>query len=84
MKFDRDSFLGSDGIDVLAAIARIRDPLLLIRAELSRIMTVEAAALAVASNPMAKLVTIAGAHHHVILEQPATVARTIEEFIASV
>jgi pimeloyl-ACP methyl ester carboxylesterase len=28
--------------------------------------------------------TIAGAHHHVILEQPAAVARTVEEFIASV
>jgi pimeloyl-ACP methyl ester carboxylesterase len=83
MKFDRDSFLGSDGIDVLAAIGRIRDRLLLIRAEHSRIMTVEAAARAVASNPMAALVTIASAHHHVILEQPAMVARTIEEFIAS-
>jgi pimeloyl-ACP methyl ester carboxylesterase len=83
MKFDRDSFLGSDGIDVLAAIGRIRDRLLLVRAEHSRIMTAEAAARAVASNPMAALVTIAGAHHHVILEQPAAVARTIEEFIAS-
>ena len=47
-------------------------------------MTAEGAARAVASNPKAALVTIAGAHHHVILEQPATVARTIEEFIASV
>jgi pimeloyl-ACP methyl ester carboxylesterase len=84
MKFDRDSFLGSDGIDVLAAIARIRDPLLLIRAEKSRIMTAEGAARAVASNPLASLVTIPGAHHHVILEQPATVARTIEEFLATV
>jgi pimeloyl-ACP methyl ester carboxylesterase len=84
MKFDRDSFLGSDGIDVLVAIKTIRDPLLLIRAEHSRIMTAEGAARAVASNPKAALVTIAGAHHHVILEQPATVARTIEEFIASV
>jgi pimeloyl-ACP methyl ester carboxylesterase len=84
MKFDRDSFLGSDGIDVLAAIGRIRDPVLLIRAEHSRIMTAEAAARAVASNPMASLVTIAGAHHHVILEQPAAVARTIEAYIARV
>jgi pimeloyl-ACP methyl ester carboxylesterase len=84
MKFDRESFLGSDGIDVLAAIARIRDPLLLVRAELSRIMTAEAARRALASNPMASLVTIAGAHHHVLLEQPAALARTIQEFIASV
>jgi pimeloyl-ACP methyl ester carboxylesterase len=33
---------------------------------------------------MASLVTIAGAHHHVILEQPAAVARTIEAYIARV
>src|SRR5258708_35606899 len=84
MKFDRDSFLGSDGIDVLAAIARIRDPLLLIRAGESRITTADSAARAVAANPMASLGTIAGAHHHVILERPAEVARTIEEFIRSV
>jgi len=84
MKFDRDSFLGSDGIDVLVTIKTIRDPLLLIRAEHSRIMTAEGAARAVASNPKAALMTIAGAHHHVILEQPAAVAQTVEEFIASV
>jgi pimeloyl-ACP methyl ester carboxylesterase len=84
MKFDRESFLGSDGIDVLAAIARIRDPLLLIRAEHSRIMTADGAARAVASNPAATLVTIPKAHHHVILEKPAVVARIIGQFIASV
>jgi pimeloyl-ACP methyl ester carboxylesterase len=83
MKFDRDSFLGSDGIDVLAAIGRIRDPVLLVRAEHSRIMTAEAATRAVAANPSAKLVTIPGAHHHVILEQPAAVARIVEEFFAA-
>lgn len=81
MKFDRESFVGSDGIDVLAAIARVRDPLLLIRAEHSRIMTADGARRALESKPNARLVTIAGAHHHVILEQPAAVARAIAEFI---
>jgi pimeloyl-ACP methyl ester carboxylesterase len=84
MKFDRESFVGSDGIDVLAAIARVRDPLLLIRAEHSRIMTTEAAGRAVEFNPNARLLTIPGAHHHVILERPAAVARAIEEFAARV
>jgi pimeloyl-ACP methyl ester carboxylesterase len=83
MKFDRQSFVGSDGIDVLAAIARVRDPLLLVRAEHSRIMTAGAARRAIEANSNARLVTIAGAHHHVILEQPAAVARAIEEFVAS-
>jgi pimeloyl-ACP methyl ester carboxylesterase len=84
MKFDRESFLGSDGIDVLAEIARVSVPLLLVRAEMSRIMTVEGAAQALASNKRAALVTIARAHHHVILERPDAVARTVEEFAASV
>ena len=82
MKFDRESFLGSDGIDVIGAIAKIRDPLLLIRAEHSRIMTVEGVAQALAVNPRTKVATVARAHHHVILERPAEVARAVEEFFA--
>jgi pimeloyl-ACP methyl ester carboxylesterase len=84
MKFDRESFVGSDGIDVRAAIARVRDPLLLIRAEHSRIMHVDAARLAAASNPLARLLTIPATHHHVILERPAAIARAIAEFVAEV
>lgn len=83
MKFDRQSFVGSDGIDVLAAIARVRDPLLLIRAEHSRIMSADGARRALEINSNARLVTIAGAHHHVILERPAEVARAIREFVTS-
>jgi pimeloyl-ACP methyl ester carboxylesterase len=56
---------------------------MLVRAEHSRIMTAEAAEQARGSNPRARLVTIAGAHHHVILEKPDAVARVIEEFAAS-
>ena len=84
MKFDRESFLGSDGIDVIGAIAKIRDPLLLIRAEHSRIMTVEGVARALAVNPRTRVATIAHAHHHVILERPAEVVRAVEEFFAAV
>ncbi len=56
---------------------------MLVRAEHSRIMTAEGAEQARESNPNARLVTIAGAHHHVILEKPEAVARVIEEFAAS-
>src|SRR5271163_1901331 len=82
-KFDRESFLGGDGLDVLETIKEIKIPTMLVRAEHSRIMTVEAAENARASNPNARLVTIAGAHHHVILEMPEAVARLIEEFATS-
>jgi len=82
LKFDRESFLGGDGLPVLE-IKEIRIPTMLVRAEHSRIMTAEAAEQAHASNPQTRLVTIDDAHHHVILEKPEEVARVIEEFAAS-
>ena len=83
LKFDRESFVGGDGLAVLEAIKEIRIPTMLVRAEHSRIMTAEGAEHARASNPSTRLVTIADAHHHVILEKPEEVARVIEEFAAS-
>jgi pimeloyl-ACP methyl ester carboxylesterase len=83
LKFDRDSFFGGDGLAVIDAIKKITIPTMLVRAEHSRIMTAEAAEHARAANPHARLVTIPGAHHHVILEDPAAVARIVEEFAVS-
>ncbi|HVA78185.1 MAG TPA: alpha/beta hydrolase [Candidatus Binataceae bacterium] len=82
LKFDRESFFGSDGIDVIETIRAIAIPTLLVRAEHSRIMTADSAAAARDANPHVRLVEIAAAHHHVILENPAAVASTITEFIA--
>ncbi len=83
LKFDRESFLGGDGLAVLDTIKEIAIPTMLVRAEHSRIMTAEGAEQARASNKNARLVTIPDAHHHVILEKPEAVARVIEEFVAS-
>jgi esterase len=83
MKFDRESFVGSDGLDVAAAIAGVRIPLLLVRAERSRIMTAEAAADASRSNPLVETVTIPDAHHHLPLEAPELLARSIRQFAAA-
>jgi pimeloyl-ACP methyl ester carboxylesterase len=82
LKFDRESFFGSDGISVLDTIRALRIATLLVRAERSRIMTAEAAERARESNPLVSLVTIRDAHHHVLLERPDEVARVIEEFVA--
>jgi pimeloyl-ACP methyl ester carboxylesterase len=81
LKFDRESFFGGDGLDVPAAIARASIPTLLIRAEMSRIMTAEASAIAAESNPLVRLVEIPGAHHHVPLQCPDALARAITEFV---
>jgi pimeloyl-ACP methyl ester carboxylesterase len=83
MKFDRESFFGGDGIDPMEAIKKIHIPTLLLRAERSRIMTAEAAAAACAANSRVALVTIPAAHHHLLLEKPAAVARAIRAFAAS-
>jgi pimeloyl-ACP methyl ester carboxylesterase len=80
MKFDRESFFGGDGLDVVGAIRRIGIPLLLVRAEHSRIMTEAAAAAAVRSNPLVRLVTIPASHHHIPLERPREMADAIAEF----
>jgi len=83
MKFDRESFYGSDGLDVEAVIREVRIPLLLVRAEMSRIMTAEAAMRAAKSNRL-RLVTIPASHHHVPLEHPVALARAIAEFVETV
>jgi pimeloyl-ACP methyl ester carboxylesterase len=81
MKFDRESFFGGDGIPVLDTIRDVRIPTLLVRAQMSRIMTQEASELASASNPNVELVVIPHAHHHVILEKPREVAAAVVDFI---
>jgi pimeloyl-ACP methyl ester carboxylesterase len=81
MKFDRESFFGSDGLDVPAALASLRIPTLLVRAGMSRIMTADAAARAAASNPLVELIEIPATHHHLPLERPDLLADAIVGFI---
>lgn len=80
-KFDRDSFYGSDGINVLEAVRDASVPLLLVRGGRSRIMSAEAAQRALQLNPRAHLAVIENSHHHVIIEQPAALAKVIEDFV---
>ena len=80
LKFDRESFFGGDGLNVMDTIRALTLPTLLVRAEKSRIMTQPSAEEAATSNPLVHLRVITGAHHHVILEKPAECARIIAEF----
>jgi pimeloyl-ACP methyl ester carboxylesterase len=81
-KFDRESFFGSDGIPVLETLRRIRLPTLLVRAQRSRIMTAQASARALESNPAIRLAEIPEAAHHVLLERPDALAAAIIGFAA--
>jgi pimeloyl-ACP methyl ester carboxylesterase len=80
-KFDRDSFYGSDGLDVLGAIRQVRVPLMLVRGGRSRIMTAEAAQRALQSNSLVRLAVVEGSHHHVPLERPAELASLVNRFV---
>lgn len=82
-KFDRETFLGSDGLDVRAALGAVSVPTLLVRGERSRIMTADAAQEALRSNPRLRLYVIAGAHHHLPLESPGALGRALSEFVES-
>ena len=84
LKFDRASFIGSDGLDVRAALERIAIPTLLVRAEMSRIMTAEATDGAARANPLIRVTLIPRASHHIPLESPELLARAIGEFAATV
>jgi pimeloyl-ACP methyl ester carboxylesterase len=46
-------------------------------------MTADATASAAESNPLVRVAVIPGAHHHLPLECPDLLARSITEFIAS-
>jgi len=83
LKFDRESFFGSDGINPMEAIRQVRLPTLLLRAERSRIMMPEAAREACEQNSHLRLETIPDSHHHVLLEKPRNVAIAIEKFAES-
>lgn len=80
LKFDRESFFGGDGLNVMKTIRELTLPTLLVRAERSRIMTQEAAEAARGSNPLVDLVVIPRAHHHVPLEKPEELACVIAGF----
>jgi pimeloyl-ACP methyl ester carboxylesterase len=81
LKFDRETFLGGDGIETLELIRRLRVPTLLLRGEHSRIMTSEASRIAAEANPLITFREIAGAHHHLILERPDAAGEAISEFV---
>ena len=83
LKFDRESFLGGDGLAVLETIKEIRipDDAGARRAQPHHDRGGGRACAHVES--VCTAVTIADAHHHVILEKPEAVARVIEEFAAS-
>ena len=80
-RFDRRALAGAGPQDLTPHLRAARCPILAVRAALSEI--VDAAALQAYRDavPSAELAEIAGAHHHLMLDQPAAVADVLGRFL---
>jgi pimeloyl-ACP methyl ester carboxylesterase len=81
LKFDRRAIAGLSAEDLSPALAAIQCPILAVRGEHSPIVSAEALAAFRAINPRAVTAEIAGAHHHVMLDQPEALADAIGRFV---
>lgn len=81
LKFDRRALSGAPPQDLAPALAAIQCPILAVRGAQSQVVSPAALAEFPATNPRARTAEIAGAHHHVMLDQPAGLARVIRTFL---
>jgi esterase len=80
-RFDPDGNRQRRPADVWALLERIMAPTLIVRGELSPILTREVAERLRAGIRLAKLVEIPGAYHHLVLDAPQVFAATLEPFL---
>jgi len=81
LKCDRRALAGASAQDLTPHLAAARCPVLAVRAELSEIVSADAMAEYRAAAPGIELAEIAGAHHHVMLDDPQALARVLGEFL---
>lgn len=81
LKFDRRAMSGTPAQDFSPGLATVQCPILAIRGEHSEIVTRSGLAEFPAANPRAVTAEIAGAHHHVMLDNPAALAKVIGDFL---
>jgi pimeloyl-ACP methyl ester carboxylesterase len=80
-RFDWRAF-AIDFRPVWPELPELRAPTLILRGELSAVMPRPVFERAVAAVPGSRAVEIPGAHHHVPLDAPDELARTLEDFLA--
>jgi pimeloyl-ACP methyl ester carboxylesterase len=83
LKFDRRAMAGTPAQDFSRALAAVNCPLLAIRGERSEILTRDGLSEFQAANPRALTAEIAGAHHHIMLDQPLALGVVIRDFLES-
>jgi pimeloyl-ACP methyl ester carboxylesterase len=80
-RFDPACYATRRPVDLWPLLERIPAPTLVVRGELSPILTGDMAARMVKVIPRATLSEIPGAYHHLVLDRPAEVAATLLEFL---
>ena len=81
LKFDRRALSGAPAQDLTPALAAVQCPILAVRGAQSEVVSAAALAEFPAANPRARTAEVAGAHHHVMLDRPAELARAIRAFL---
>jgi pimeloyl-ACP methyl ester carboxylesterase len=71
-------------VDAWPLLGRITAPTLIVRGELSPILPVAMAEQMREAVPDATLVEVAGAYHHLVLDQPEAFASALAAFLARV
>jgi pimeloyl-ACP methyl ester carboxylesterase len=82
LRFDRHALASTPMQDLSPALASVRCPILVIRAQHSTIVSPASLDEYRAANPRVELSEIAGAHHHIMLDQPAALAAVVGDFLS--
>jgi pimeloyl-ACP methyl ester carboxylesterase len=81
-RFDPEANRSRQPTDTGRLLDRIRAPALIVRGELSPILTREMAAHVIATIPGARFVEIPGTYHHLVLDAPGAFVRVLEDFLS--
>lgn len=81
LKFNRDSLAHVEPQDLTEMLQRLPCPILLIRGVHSTLLSHSALAALLQRVPHAQGAEVAGAHHHVMLDNPAEFARVVRAFL---
>jgi len=81
LKFNRDSLAHVEVQDLTEILTRLTCPILLVRGAHSALLSHAALAGLLARVPHAEGAEIAGAHHHVMLDNPTEFARVVRAFL---
>jgi len=81
LKFDRSAMAGTQAQDLSHHLAAVQCPILAVRGALSDVVSADALAEFAAANPRATIAEVAGAHHHVMLDQPEALAAVVQNFL---